>query len=134
MRFIGREKELEALERLERKKTSSLAVVWGRRRIGKSTLVEEFLKGKNSWSFSGLPPQTQTTSQDEIDYFITQMARNVGMPELKTSDWSEVFWHLSNQAQRQTSLIIFLDEISWMLRHEVAWKSCLHNETMLAVA
>ena len=32
MRFIGRKEELEVLERLRLKKSSSLAVVWGRRR------------------------------------------------------------------------------------------------------
>lgn len=114
MHFFGRKKELEALERLRLKNTASLAVIWGRRRIGKSTLVAEFLKGKKSWSFSGLPPQAHKTHQDEITYFIHEMARNIGMPELKTSDWSEVFWHLGNQAQKENNLVIFFDEISWM--------------------
>ncbi len=114
MRFVGRKKELEILERLRLKKSSSLAVVWGRRRIGKSTLVEEFLKGKKSWSFSGIPPLEHKTNQEEIDYFVKQMSRNIGMPELKTSDWTEVFWHIGNQAQKENDLIIFFDEISWM--------------------
>lgn len=114
MYFVGRKAELDALERLLMKKASSLAVIWGRRRIGKSTLIEEFLKGKNAWSFSGLPPQAHKTSQEEINYFTAQMARNIQMPELKTSDWSEVFWHLGNQAQKESSLVIFFDEISWM--------------------
>ncbi len=114
MRFFGRKKELEILERLRLKKAASLAVVWGRRRIGKSTLIAEFLKSKKSWSFSGLPPQGHKTHQDEINYFVREMARNIGMPELKTSDWSEVFWHLGNQAQKESHIIIFFDEISWM--------------------
>jgi len=114
MRFLGRKKELEVLERLRLKKSSSLVVVWGRRRIGKSTLVEQFLKGKKSWSFAGIPPQTHKTNQEEIDYFVKQMARNIGMPELKTADWADVFWHLGNQAQKEKDLIIFFDEISWM--------------------
>lgn len=114
MRFIGRKNELEILERLRMKKSSSLAVVWGRRRIGKSTLVEEFLKGKNSWSFAGIPPQAHKTNQEEINYFVKQMARNTGMPELKTSDWAEVFWHLGNQAQKEKNIVLFFDEISWM--------------------
>ena len=40
--FVGRENDLEELMALWRKRTSSLAVVSGRRRIGKSTLVERF--------------------------------------------------------------------------------------------
>ena len=40
--FVGRERELASLEALWRKSTSSLVTVSGRRRIGKSTLVEMF--------------------------------------------------------------------------------------------
>lgn len=113
MHFIGRKKELEALERLRLKKSSSFAVIWGRRRIGKSTLVAEFLKGKKAWSFSGLPP-TDISHEDQIRAFIGQMSRNTGMPELKTTDWAEVLWHLGNQAEKEPNIIIFLDEISWI--------------------
>jgi len=114
MRFIGRKKELETLERLCLKNSSSLAVIWGRRRIGKSRLISEFLKKKKAWTFLGLPPTTIITHQEQINLFVSQMARNIGMPELKTTDWGEVFWHLGNQAEKEQGLVIFLDEISWM--------------------
>lgn len=41
-KFIGREKELESLKGLILKKSASLVVIRGRRRIGKSRLAEEF--------------------------------------------------------------------------------------------
>lgn len=114
MTFIGRDKELDTLKRLLLKKTASLVVIWGRRRIGKSRLVEEFTKNKKVWNFAGLPPQLHKTKQEEIDYFVQQMSQNIGMPELKTSEWSEVFWHLGIQAQKEKPSVIFFDEISWM--------------------
>jgi len=114
MEFIGRKEELEILRRLQKKRSASLAVVWGRRRIGKSTLIAEFVKGTTHWGFTGMPPTSQSTAQEEINLFVGQMARNVGMPKLQTSDWGEVFWHLGIQAARQPKLIIVLDEISWM--------------------
>ena len=42
MKFIGRKKELERLELLHKKNSASLVVIRGRRRIGKSRLIEEF--------------------------------------------------------------------------------------------
>ncbi len=54
--FIGRKKELEQLSRLLDKPTASLVVVKGRRRIGKSRLIQEFGKGMQMFTFSGLPP------------------------------------------------------------------------------
>lgn len=114
MQFIGRKKELQQLERLRSKESSSLVVVWGRRRIGKSTLIDEFLKDKKAWCFSGLPPNPNIKHEDQIRAFIGQLSRNIGMPELKTTDWSEVLWHLGNQAEKEKDIIIFFDEISWM--------------------
>ena len=42
--FYGREPDVESLNALWRKKTASLVTCRGRRRIGKSTLIEEFAK------------------------------------------------------------------------------------------
>lgn len=58
--FIGRKAELERLKALYKKKTTSLVVVKGRRRIGKSRLIGEFAKISNAqtfWSFAGLAPE-----------------------------------------------------------------------------
>ena len=41
-KFIGRQPERKLLEDLLLKQTASLVVVYGRRRIGKSRLIEEF--------------------------------------------------------------------------------------------
>ena len=42
--FVGRERELELLSSLWDKSTASLVSCRGRRRIGKSSLIEEFAK------------------------------------------------------------------------------------------
>lgn len=42
--FVGRKQQLDALARLWSKRTSSLVTCRGRRRIGKSTLIEDFAK------------------------------------------------------------------------------------------
>jgi len=59
--FIGRELELKQLNDLLSKKTASLVVVNGRRRIGKSRLIEEFAKNKTFYHFVGLAPKEGIT-------------------------------------------------------------------------
>lgn len=44
--FVGRKNELQRLEDLAKASRASLAVIKGRRRIGKSRLAEEFAKNK----------------------------------------------------------------------------------------
>jgi len=65
MKFIGRKKELESLEILLKKKSASLVVIRGRRRVGKSRLMKEFASDKKSWIFSGLPPRGTIQKQSE---------------------------------------------------------------------
>ena len=44
--FIGRERELESLKEFYDKDGIGMTVIYGRRRIGKSTIVEEFAKNE----------------------------------------------------------------------------------------
>jgi hypothetical protein len=56
--FVGREKELEQLADLFTKPGSSLVICRGRRRIGKSTLIETFGKSATRfYQFQGLSPR-----------------------------------------------------------------------------
>lgn len=44
--FVGREQELASLEEFYAKDGIGMTVIYGRRRIGKSTLITEFVKDK----------------------------------------------------------------------------------------
>ncbi len=113
MKFIGRKKELETLELLLKKKSGSLVVIRGRRRVGKSRLIKEFALGKKGWIFSGLPPVPGITKQRQLDAFSTQIAQNLNMPKIQVCEWIEHFTFLANQSKSQ-KIVIVLDEISWM--------------------
>ena len=57
--FFGRQRELKLLQRLLSKRSASLVVLKGRRRIGKSRLAEEFGKNLKTYIFTGLPPEEE---------------------------------------------------------------------------
>jgi AAA+ ATPase superfamily predicted ATPase len=50
-RFIDREQEMETLQSEYERKGSSLVILYGRRRAGKTTLISEFIKDKNALFF-----------------------------------------------------------------------------------
>lgn len=111
--FIGRERELRKLKELLQKKSASFVVIHGRRRIGKSRLIQEFGKNMKSLVFSGLPPTSKTTDQSQRDEFAKQMALNLKMPTIKSENWNDLFWHLAQQTNKGRLLLVF-DEISWI--------------------
>ena len=50
-KFIGRENELKELNELYEQNRFQLFVLYGRRRVGKTTLLNEFCKGKAAFLF-----------------------------------------------------------------------------------
>jgi hypothetical protein len=110
--FIGRKDILDRLKQLPSHK-SNMIVVRGRRRIGKSRLIQEYAKKKRFLEFSGIPPTSSTTVQDELDHFMTQFVRNFACTPITVTDWSYAFMLLSDRLTEEET-VIFLDEISWM--------------------
>lgn len=111
-RFIGRKGELTQLEALQDKRSASMIVVRGRRRIGKSRLLEEFGKKIRNIFLTGLPPSNATTKESQRQEFVRQLER-AGIPGISPDDWGNMLWHLSKHTEKGRVLIV-LDEISWM--------------------
>src|SRR5689334_12736066 len=108
--FVGRKKELNELSLLLSKKSASLVVVRGRRRIGKSRLIEEFSKDKKFIRFSGIPPTEDVTSQSQRDVFAKQLGQQFGIPGLTAIDWADLFTLLASQTKKGRVIVLF-DEI-----------------------
>lgn len=124
--FIGRANELKALNTLLDKKSASLVVIKGRRRVGKSRLVEEFVKHQRFIRFSGIPPTNNITAQDERDVFAKQLGNQLGLPGLTVNDWADLFTLLYRQTFNSKVIILF-DEISWMATKDPTFLGKLKN-------
>lgn len=111
--FIGRTEELGLLEGLAKSHRSTLIVIKGRRRIGKSRLVSEFAKNKRFLSFVGSSPIKSVSAQDQRDVFANQLSALFHLPPFQFTDWLDGFAHLSLHLSNKPTVILF-DEISWM--------------------
>ncbi|HPP68272.1 MAG TPA: ATP-binding protein, partial [Clostridiales bacterium] len=63
--FIGREKELQSLNQLYQTNQFQFPVIYGRRRVGKTALINEFVKGKDTIFFTGL----ETNAKQNLENF-----------------------------------------------------------------
>lgn len=116
--FIGREEELGKLERLSKLNKPALVVCRGRRRIGKSTLIQQFGRGYPHFcEFQGLAPREGIANADQLANFSGQMAEQFGLPILTLKDWQEAFSLLANQMEGKKMVVLF-DEISWMASYD----------------
>lgn len=112
-KFIGRKQELQQLGGLLQKTSASLVVVKGRRRVGKSRLLEEFCQPIKTYSFSGVPPTPKTTMQDQLHEFGWQLGKALNEPPFTDNNWNDLFLRLANRTKKGRVIIVF-DEISWL--------------------
>lgn len=126
-KFVGRKRELKQLAKLAALKKASLVVVKGRRRIGKSRLLQEFgQRFERCYSFMGLAPTDGVSAQDQRDQFAHNLQRYFGIAGLRADDWNDLFWQLAQQTKDAEVIIIF-DEISWMAMHDPTFLPKLKN-------
>lgn len=125
--FVGRKQELFDLKQFLEKRIASFLVVKGRRRIGKSRLIEEFAKLNKLklYSFLGLAPENGITAQTQRDEF----ARQLGLKNANIQDWTDLFEILANTVKSTTKekVVIFLDEITWMAMDDSTFLGKLKN-------
>ncbi len=111
-RIVGRQRELEQLQRVIDSDRAELVAVYGRRRIGKTFLIKEFFKDKFDFYATGIFEGKQ---QDEIQAFCDMLKQKSKseIPEVKT--WMDAFSLLRDylQSLRKKRIVVFLDELPW---------------------
>ncbi|MEM6316600.1 MAG: ATP-binding protein [Bacteroidota bacterium] len=117
--IIGREKELAILDKLIVSNQAEFLVVYGRRRVGKTYLIYEYLKEKIVFSFSG---SFEASTQQQIGNFFREYLRiTEGKSETETpKNWETAFSYLTdylyNLAPGQSKVVLFIDEMPWLDR------------------
>lgn len=108
--FVGRAAELEQLRRAIASDRAELGVVYGRRRVGKSTLLEEAAPPSGSLLFEGLE---QGGLRAQVEHFADQLAQQTRSVPVRARTWKEAFDALTPQLARGRRYVVF-DEFPWM--------------------
>ncbi len=117
MNYIGRKYEWGLLEQEERKKSAGLIVLYGRRRVGKTCLIEEFYKNKNLWKFDGLEKQPKSKQIRAFLMSLAKITKNALYETARAQDWITIF-NLLDQAiqssKHKYNMTLFFDELPYM--------------------
>lgn len=120
-KFIGREEQLGKLQALWRRKRAALVVCMGRRRIGKSRLIQEFAEkhADRLFEFQGLPPRAGQTNKHQLAHFGEKLAEIMALGEpFALRSWTQAFALLAQTVPTDKKTVVLLDEISWMGKHD----------------
>ena len=124
--MIGRKQELQILNNICEENKSQLVVVHGRRRIGKTYLIDymfqQYRKDCLFFKFTGSEDQDSAIQRD---YFIEAIYRWFREePTTPITKWHQAFMFLRRvidkeieKRQHQSKIILFIDEVAWIDRH-----------------
>ena len=103
--FVGREKELGKLEELYAKGDFQMVVLYGRRRVGKTTLAKEFACGKNALYFTAL----EQSDRDNLADFTRKLMGFFDLPTLSGSfsGWAEALGFFADRAGEGHAILVF---------------------------
>lgn len=123
--FVGRTTELDQLEKMYTKDGFQMAVVYGRRRVGKTTLIDAFAKDKPTLYFTA----QQRSSLQNLAQFSRCVCTFFGMPENASmfSDWRSAFSYIAQAAQQRGSepFLLVFDEFPYAAETEPSLPSIL---------
>ncbi|MGH2427339.1 MAG: ATP-binding protein [Candidatus Limnocylindria bacterium] len=111
--LIDRERELEALESAAAARGGQLAIVWGRRRVGKTYLLEAFGRRRRSLYYTA----TQQSAPVELAAFTDAVREQLGAEGLPSGyafpDWSTALDVVTERAGSER-LVVVLDEFPYL--------------------
>lgn len=112
--FVGRERELADLNREFRLARASLAIVYGRRRVGKSTLLQHAAELHGKFVYF---QATKVDASLNLAAFKSEIARTIGADPLLggIADWSGVLHYLARVAETHHGLVVIIDEFPYLL-------------------
>lgn len=125
--FFGRADIMADMLALWRKRVPSFVTCRGRRRIGKSTLIEQFAKRSSARfiKIEGLRPKVRMTAADQLVNFANQLAIQTGAEPTPPQNWLSAFVRLDREVKDGERTVVLLDEVSWMAHGDAVFAGTL---------
>lgn len=118
--FVDRKNEMEFLES-EYKKSSSFVVLYGRRRVGKTSLISEFGKNKNMLYFLA-SEENELQNRTNLKNKVASFCNNNLLKNANIESWDEIFEIFVNY-EPKTKKILVIDEFQYLCKTNSAFSS-----------
>ena len=112
--FVGRHQELEQLNQVYQENDFQFTVIYGRRRIGKTSLINEFLKDKKAIYYVALEENAEDNLKRFSDAISIFKNTDQGGKE-KFANFEECFKEITRLAQKQR-VILVIDEFPYLAK------------------
>ena len=123
---VGREEEIAKLNALLDHTNADLAMVYGRRRVGKTYVIKNTFGSKMDFQFTG---GKLTTTEEHLEQWaikLTEASNKISFE--KPANWMQAFSQLKKYLRTVNAKkrrIVFLDEVPWLDNHRSGFLAAL---------
>ena len=121
---MGRKNEFVRLKAFAQLQHAAILVVYGRRRIGKTELLEQSFADREILKFEGLERQAQADQINQVLYQAAQYFEQAYIAKLNFTTWVEVLDFIADQLP-QTEVTLYFEELQWLANYEDVFISAL---------
>lgn len=120
--FVGRKAELENLNKYYNRDKFQFAVVYGRHRVGKTTLINEFCRGKKAIYFVAM----ESTTKEKLGIFSKRILAAIApdAPKNPFASFRDALDYVFEYAQNER-IILVIDEYLYLAESEKSVSSAL---------
>ncbi len=115
MKFVNRDRELELLNAEYTKQEAAFVVIYGRRRTGKTTLIEQFLKQKKSLYFFA-DTQNEKVQIKRFQDLIADKFNDDFLRNIQVNDWDNLFDYLCQKLNNNERFVLAIDEFQSLIK------------------
>ena len=117
LHFIGREAEKAKLAKIARTDESSIIIVSGRRRSGKTELLEQSFLHRNILKFEGIEGQDENYQRSIVMRQLAHYANNPLVAKIATPQWLDVFDAIYSYV-KEGIWTVYFEEVQWLANYE----------------
>lgn len=131
-RFVNRESEREVLTREYEQNAASLVILYGRRRVGKTALISEFIKDKPALYFLATE-ESETVNRANFQGLCADFLNDGLLKSADMARWEDIFAWLLRQKRSEGRMVLVIDEFQYLGKANAAFPSVFQKiwDTML---
>lgn len=113
--FWDRQQELRTMEREYSRAGGSLIVIYGRRRVGKTTLIKEFIKDKRAMYFLA-DERLENIQRRRFQAVLSDFTGDPLLARVTAGDWDTLFELLIQRVDWSTKVVLVIDEFQYLAK------------------
>ena len=138
-KFVDRDKELKTLEDQYKRKEASLVILYGRRRVGKTSLCMKFAADKNAIYFLATE-ESEAQNRRQFKELAAEYINNELLKNASVDNWADIFREIV-RAKTDRKKVIILDEFQYLGKADPAfpsvfqkiWDELLKKENIMVI-